>query len=115
MTGTPGGAINETFFSQYDSTVQSALSSGSGVYVIVDVVSLPGLVHTYVRSHARLCSITTLASMAVSLVREDLPTISSMTCGHSSPRSTRATPGLLYASLYSPSLSQLTTKSSSVS
>ncbi|VDB99573.1 unnamed protein product [Peniophora sp. CBMAI 1063] len=42
MTGTPGGNINETFFSEYDSTVQSALSSGSGVYVIVDV-------HNYAR------------------------------------------------------------------
>ena len=38
MTGQPGGAINETFFSEYDATVQSALSSGSGVYVIVAVV-----------------------------------------------------------------------------
>ena len=57
MTPTVGGPINETFFQMhvmsilsdlpinlmflfsYDSTVQAALSSGSNVHVILDVVS----------------------------------------------------------------------------
>lgn len=38
MTPTLGGTINSTFFSEYDTVVQAALSSGSGVYVIVDLV-----------------------------------------------------------------------------
>ncbi|EPT01469.1 hypothetical protein FOMPIDRAFT_100175 [Fomitopsis schrenkii] len=42
MTPTLGGTINSTFFSEYDTVVQAALSSGSGVYVIVDL-------HNYAR------------------------------------------------------------------
>ncbi|KAH9836977.1 endoglucanase [Rhodofomes roseus] len=42
MTPTLGGTIDSTFFSEYDQTVQAALSSGSGVYVIVDL-------HNYAR------------------------------------------------------------------
>jgi len=42
MTPTLGGSINETFFSQYDATVQAARSSSSNPYVIVDV-------HNYAR------------------------------------------------------------------
>ena len=38
MTPTLGGSINQTFLSIYDQTVQAALNSGSGVYVIVDLV-----------------------------------------------------------------------------
>ena len=48
MTPTLGGSINETFFERYDATVQAALSSGSNVYVIVDVVSLLVMVFPYV-------------------------------------------------------------------
>jgi len=42
MTPTLGGTINSTFFSEYDTTVQAALSSDSDVYVIVDL-------HNYAR------------------------------------------------------------------
>ncbi|KAH9937243.1 endoglucanase [Fomitopsis serialis] len=42
MTPTLGGTINSSFFTGYDQTVQAALSSGSGVYVIVDL-------HNYAR------------------------------------------------------------------
>ena len=38
MTPTLGGTIDSTFFQEYDQTVQAALDSGSGVYVIVDLV-----------------------------------------------------------------------------
>lgn len=39
MTPTLGGSINETFFAEYDATVQAALASGSNVHVLLDVVS----------------------------------------------------------------------------
>lgn len=39
MTPTLGGTINSSFFEEYDTTVQAALSSNSDVYVIVDLVS----------------------------------------------------------------------------
>ena len=38
MTPTLGGTIDPTFFARYDGTVQAALSSGSDVYVIIDLV-----------------------------------------------------------------------------
>ncbi|KAG6830293.1 hypothetical protein H0H92_001371 [Tricholoma furcatifolium] len=42
MTPTLGGTIDSSFFSRYDSTVQTALSSGSDPYVIIDL-------HNYAR------------------------------------------------------------------
>ncbi|CCL98510.1 uncharacterized protein FIBRA_00509 [Fibroporia radiculosa] len=42
MTPTLGGTINSSFFSEYDTTVQAALDSSSGAYVIVDL-------HNYAR------------------------------------------------------------------
>ncbi|EED79362.1 candidate extracellular endoglucanase from glycoside hydrolase family GH5 [Postia placenta Mad-698-R] len=42
MTPTLGGTINSSFFEEYDTTVQAALSSNSDVYVIVDL-------HNYAR------------------------------------------------------------------
>ncbi|THH28296.1 hypothetical protein EUX98_g5893 [Antrodiella citrinella] len=42
MTPTLGGSIDQGFLSEYDATVQSALSSGPNVFVIVDV-------HNYAR------------------------------------------------------------------
>lgn len=42
MTPTLGGTIDPTFFARYDATVQAALSSGSDVFVIVDLVRLQG-------------------------------------------------------------------------
>lgn len=46
MTPTLGGTIDSTFFEEYDTTVQAALSSGSDVYVIVDLVRDSLVVYT---------------------------------------------------------------------
>ena len=60
MTPTVGGAVNETFFEIYDTTVQQALSSGPDVFVIVDLVSrvvknrIPSVLNVF---KAQLCSL----------------------------------------------------------
>lgn len=38
MTPVVGGAINSSFFSRYDATVQAALNSATQPYVILDLV-----------------------------------------------------------------------------
>jgi endoglucanase len=47
MTPTVGGTISSSFFSKYDSTVQSALSASSSPYVIIDL-------HNYARWNGQI-------------------------------------------------------------
>jgi hypothetical protein len=91
MTPTLGGSIDQPFLSRYDQTVQAALSSGSNVYVIVDLVRS----ETKVEICSELAaSTTTLAGTAVSLPKVVLPMLSTRASGLSSLRSTAATPVL---------------------
>lgn len=70
MTPTVGGTINSTFFSIYDTTVQQALSSGSNVHVIIDVVRLPPLFKTITAHDIHyIHSTTTRAGMVRSSTR----------------------------------------------
>lgn len=70
MTPTVGGTINSTFFSIYDTTVQQALSSGSNVHVIIDVVRLPPLFKTITAHDIHYVhSTTTRAGMVRSSTR----------------------------------------------
>lgn len=38
MTPTLGGTVSSSFLAEYDATVQAALSSGSNIHVIIDLV-----------------------------------------------------------------------------
>ncbi|KAI0048338.1 glycoside hydrolase family 5 protein [Auriscalpium vulgare] len=49
MSPTLGGTISSTFFARYDATVQAALSSSSGTYVIIDL-------HNYARWNGAIIS-----------------------------------------------------------
>lgn len=95
MTPTVGGPINETFFEIYDTTVQQALSSGPDVYVIVDLVRSNGKWH--ISFSECYHSTTTHAGTVRSLAKEVRPMTNSPTSGLKWPRSTQATPTLLYA------------------
>lgn len=88
MTPQVGGTIDSAFLQRYDATVQSALSSGPNVHVIIDLVSANRPLYILPTFSSSIHSTTTLAGTVLSSPKAALPTTNSPASGRNSLRST---------------------------